>query len=75
MDGVNQQLQQHAEDQQQQGLALQYVDCATPFFEADGGRKANYTLIPDGIHPMGPGGWVLGHCVLGALQRALGESA
>ncbi len=74
MDGVNHQLQQHAAEQQQAGRALQYVDCATPLFEAGGGRKSNFTLIPDGIHPSGPGGWLLGQCVLGALQQVLGES-
>lgn len=79
LDGVNEKLQLYAAGQE----GLRYTDCTTPFYEAvdsaaadgavGGRRRVNMTLLPDGVHPAGPGAWVLARCMLRALQAALGE--
>lgn len=54
---------------------LQYLDCGSRFYADDGSHAANTTLLPDGVHPVGQGGWLLAECVLEAVQQALGEAA
>lgn len=41
------------------------IDCGAAFLKPDG--WIDYSLMPDGVHPAGPGGQALVDCVLGAL--------
>lgn len=46
---------------QQQPAKLKFKDCGPAFLKADGAVDA--LLIPDGVHPSGPGGEVLLSCM------------
>lgn len=47
-----------------------FQECGEQFISR-GSRLVNKTLIPDGIHPTGRGGWMLAQCVRDAADEAL----
>lgn len=74
MDAINARLRKYSSYRQRQGLPIHYHDCNRNFLGeglAEDEQQQLAALIPDGIHPAGPGAWKFVACLEDAIRGPL----